>query len=283
MGIETLPFRLKIRNLIPNEIESYNHSSFHRHEIIFAKKPILLYFDGMQVTVSAKHIAILPSNVSREIMLKSTDKDDLSESFGYIISISNQYMNSIATSFVETPEIKYIFTEPHLLHYSAKSWHHFIHLIERLDTYLKEIHSDIDRKIIFALASQLFLEIYEILDLSGSDHLTLDEREQLAFQIRNYAEEHLADDIMLKNIASYFQVSQSTINRLFHLYFGSTVYQFILERRLQIAHELIEKGHSISESWQKAGFNDYSNFYRAFIKYFQYRPHETHKFKQKDS
>jgi len=105
----------------------------------------------------------------------------------------------------------------------------------------------------------------------------MSEREILAYEIKHFIVDSYRKDITLQDIADKFDISTSTVNRVFQPYFHSTIYQFILELRLGYAYTLIESGLSITESWQKAGFNDYSNFYRAFIKHYHIRPHEVPK------
>lgn len=275
--VPSVPFRLKVRMITVDDMQQYNQTSFHRHELIFTKKPITLVFDNTEVTLSANHIAILPSHLARKILLPSPSQSIEKLHFGYILSISDQYLASIADFFVETPEINHLFDEPHVLHYSYKTWQHLLQLMDNVYHALNDIRDDISRKLIFSMTAQLFLETYAMVESPHAERLNLDEREQLAYDIKRYVEQYYVKDIMISEIADLFNVSTSTINRLFHTYFNSTLYHFILELRLQAAHQYIEEGYSVTESWKRSGFNDYSNFYRAFIKHFNYRPHETPK------
>ena len=274
--LSSIPFRIKVRPITAQAIGQYNQTSFHRHELVFAKKPIqLLFDDDAKVPLNMYHIAVLPSSVARRLELPKAKNNQPAGDYGFFVSISDNFLKSISESFIDTPETLSLFNEPHILHYSFKTWRHLLHIVDKLDYRLNEEPTDISRKISFALASQLFLEIYELLKIPNAEKLKVDEREQLAFQIKTYVEAHYSEDITITEIADLFQVSTSTINRFFHDYFESTLYRFILFLRLQAAHDYIEQGYSVTESWQKAGFNDYSNFYRAFMKHFHYRPHET--------
>jgi AraC-like DNA-binding protein len=49
---------------------------------------------------------------------------------------------------------------------------------------------------------------------------------------------------------------------------GTTVTQYIRIKRLVMARQEILKGCTADEAAYKAGFNDYSNFYRAYKAFF---------------
>ncbi|MCZ0717263.1 helix-turn-helix transcriptional regulator [Aerococcus kribbianus] len=273
--VSSIPFRLKTKTITTDTLANYNQISFHRSEIIFAKKPLIIAIADTQIQLNVHHIAILPSQMDRKIYFPDHRPRSASNHAGYLLSISNHYLEAIAENFIALPELNHIFDDPHILHYSYNSWQHLLEIIEQIDQRLSVNISDLERKIIFALTSQLFLELFDMLVHFNSEQLNLDEREQLAYQIKAFVENNFVSDLTLSQVAEQFQVSNSTVNRLFHSYFDKTFYRFLLEKRLQVAHHYLAHGESVTDSWQQAGFNDYSNFYRAFKRYFNYRPHET--------
>lgn len=282
-----LPFRIKVISLTADQLENYNSSSFHRDELLFTTKKVKLSLGDQTFHINPQHIVLIPKNLNRAIHIveaeskfsaagakkQSFPTNNRGKKFGYILSLSERYLNAITDSFISTAVISDMMKEPKIFHYSQSDWQRLLSLMMRLSEELPHAKTEIDQKLIFALATQLLIELYRSNSNANEDKPELDEREQLAYEIKYFIEDHFIHDISLGDIEEEFQISASTANRLFHQYFQSTIHQCIIELRLQYAHHCIETGYSITESWQKAGFNDYSNFYRSFIKRYDYKPH----------
>lgn len=58
---------------------------------------------------------------------------------------------------------------------------------------------------------------------------------------------------------------------------GYTIHNYIIQKRLIMSNLLIKKGRSITDACMESGFNDYSNFSRAFKKIFMLSPKEYYK------
>ncbi|MBP2656399.1 MAG: rhaS [Firmicutes bacterium] len=79
-----------------------------------------------------------------------------------------------------------------------------------------------------------------------------------------YIYENLVSDLTLDGIAGHFYVSKFHLSREFKRHVGTTVYRYILQKRLIMAKQLIIQGIPITDVYFKSGFGDYSNFFRAF-------------------
>ncbi len=95
----------------------------------------------------------------------------------------------------------------------------------------------------------------------------------IAFQIRHFIEEHAASPFKLEEIASNFGIS---ISRAVHLYkrvFGSSIMQYALDVRINMAKERILYSpmplHYVAET---SGFSSYTYFFRVFRKRFGMSP-----------
>jgi AraC-like DNA-binding protein len=82
--------------------------------------------------------------------------------------------------------------------------------------------------------------------------------------VLKYLEEHLRNELTLEGIAARFSVSKNYLNLLFRQTAGTTVNHYIRIKRLGLARQDILKGSNAQEAAYNAGFNDYSNFYRAY-------------------
>lgn len=286
MTIGTPPFRIKLTKVDQEMVEHYNRSSFHRNELLIPVRPFTLALGDKKIEVSSRQIIILPEPISRKILLPIEDFDEKDDSghsghheklYAYILALGSPYLEAVTTEFIETPELKKIFDEPHALSFSFVTWQHMFQSLLQLKEELKRPEDPIQKKMVFNIVSTILIELFRMFHSPTENQLQLSEREILAYEIKQYIQETYRKNITLQDIADHFNISTSTVNRVFQPYFHSTIYQFILDLRLTYARSLIENGLTITESWQQAGFNDYSNFYRAFIKHYHIRPHEVSK------
>jgi len=77
----------------------------------------------------------------------------------------------------------------------------------------------------------------------------------------------------VQEMANMAEMSVSKFKIIFNHEFGETPHQYILARRLLMAHELLQTGsYSVSQVSYKVGFNHPSSFSRLFKHKFQYAP-----------
>ena len=99
-------------------------------------------------------------------------------------------------------------------------------------------------------------------------------KEQLLREICAYVDTHLEEGTSLRSVASYFQVSISTVTQLFQHKSDKTFHQYLTQRRMAAAEELIAKGVPLEEVGKRVGYADHSSFYRAFRQYFGVSPRD---------
>lgn len=103
---------------------------------------------------------------------------------------------------------------------------------------------------------------------SGSDELSL-------FQnILSYVESNLEDPLSLEEIAGKFYVSKYYISHLFKDTLGISLHQYIIKKRLAGCRDAIISGESISKTYERFGFRDYSSFFKSFKKEYGTSPKE---------
>ena len=105
----------------------------------------------------------------------------------------------------------------------------------------------------------------------------VDEREQkknLGRDVIEYINENLAGELSLEQIACEFHMSPSQISRVFRKLTGTSVYHYILSKRLMLAQARIVAGEGAVSASQASGFWDYSSFYRLYKKRFGVPPSE---------
>ena len=87
-----------------------------------------------------------------------------------------------------------------------------------------------------------------------------------------FIENHLSEELSVDDLSEVAFMSRYHMMRLFKKETGRSVYDYLTERRLFFARELIRQGLPATESCFQAGFGSYSSFTRAYSKRFGSTP-----------
>ena len=87
-----------------------------------------------------------------------------------------------------------------------------------------------------------------------------------------YIEANLNRRITACDIAAYLNISTSSLLHCFKSEMGTSLHRYITEKRLIYAQALMADGAKPTEVYECCGFEDYSGFYKAFVKMFGYSP-----------
>lgn len=87
-----------------------------------------------------------------------------------------------------------------------------------------------------------------------------------AYRIIRHVNAHLAEPLSLDELSNHFYLSKSQLCRLFKKATGTTLWHYVTVKRLAKAQELIAAGAHPTHIYTRCGFNDYSTFYRAYVK-----------------
>lgn len=87
---------------------------------------------------------------------------------------------------------------------------------------------------------------------------------KIVLDIIGYINTHLFEIENLSEIESKFFFSRSYINRIFKAATGSSVWNYVLLKRLIAAQNMLKNGTPAAVAASKCGFNDYSSFYKQY-------------------
>ena len=87
--------------------------------------------------------------------------------------------------------------------------------------------------------------------------------------ILQYINENLDGELDIDTLAGRFYISRYYMMRLFKQETGYTLGQYISQKRLLLAKELILSGVPGTQACYDCGFKDYSTFSRAYKKFFK--------------
>lgn len=127
---------------------------------------------------------------------------------------------------------------------------------------------------LFAI-SQIFSFLCELYTayVSRGENCTERQQKQQAIQpALDFIHEHLFEKLSLEDVARHTYISTSQLNRLFRETLGSSVYEYIILRRLTAAKYKIDTGMSATQAAAECGFNTYSSFYKVYLKRFGASP-----------
>ena len=93
-------------------------------------------------------------------------------------------------------------------------------------------------------------------------------------EILRYIVHHLDEDLSVDSLSKRFYLSRYYLMHRFKAVTGYTVHQYISQKRLLLAGELIRRGVPVMKSAEQAGFAEYSTFLRAFQNTFHMSPRE---------
>ena len=141
-----------------------------------------------------------------------------------------------------------------------KNFQYFIHKLSHIKGYGSDI-----------LEKAAFLELMVFLNKRFHKNRIADTDKEISSNaqvdsILSYINQHIEEPLSLEQLSSHFFLSSSYLCRLFKSATGTTINKYITAKRISHAKELLAEGYTVSEASVKCGFNDYSNFFKAFTK-----------------
>ena len=121
---------------------------------------------------------------------------------------------------------------------------------------------------------QLMAEVMRLAEEQPAD-AGLEGETPLVSQVLRYIGEHFREELRLDSLAARFYVSKYYLAHEFRESVGTSVYHYILLKRLQHARQMLAEGHSPGDACQTCGFPDYANFYRSFRRIYGISPQEA--------
>jgi AraC-like DNA-binding protein len=115
--------------------------------------------------------------------------------------------------------------------------------------------------------SAMLMQILILLS-SSENKQSYSSPDELAAEIADFISESLDDNrfLTLDEIAKTFFVSKFYLCRVFKGYSGISVHAYINQKRVMKAKQYIDSGMSAKAASKAVGYQDYSAFYRAYVK-----------------
>ena len=119
---------------------------------------------------------------------------------------------------------------------------------------------------------RLMVEINRITASGAAENQNDAADQTLMSRVLEYIGEHYTENISLDSLAARFYVSKYHLSHEFSAVVGTSVYKYVILKRLAAARQLIADGMRPGDACHECGYRDYANFYRAFISLYGEKP-----------
>lgn len=189
-----------------------------------------------------------------------------------VLSIHPEYLKKLST---ETTNLDYCFSHrgsgvTHKISLSPKLQQRFLYFTNKITSASGFAHDIIEQA--------AFMELLAMINFVWKSSLKTKKAPEPESSLPSYHYNHQVDNILsyinrnitspitIEQLAGEFFLSESYICRIFKSATGTTISKYITARRISIAKSLLNEGCSVGEAFEKSGFSDYSNFFKAFTK-----------------
>lgn len=126
---------------------------------------------------------------------------------------------------------------------------------------------------IIAVLLELLNQLYRLYQQRGESEPAAESSP--LFQVIRHINEHLSEPLSLDSLCEQFYLSKPQLCRSFKRTTGASVGEYITAKRLLQAQSMLRAGSPPTHVCTACGFNDYSAFYRAYVKHFGVSPRNT--------
>lgn len=146
----------------------------------------------------------------------------------------------------------------------------FIHLSPSLNQYVCFLHQQLQEYNSDSSQRQMLLLLIQLLQEQCGKTLKLDRRISTA---QSYLDNHFNTEISISKLATIANLSSRQLSELFRKQLGMTPHQYLIERRMQHAWQLLERESlSIQQVADAVGYTSLSAFSDRFRKHFDIPP-----------
>ncbi|HJC56866.1 MAG TPA: AraC family transcriptional regulator [Candidatus Eisenbergiella intestinipullorum] len=152
----------------------------------------------------------------------------------------------------------------HRLHLTEEEQNRFRYFVHKLAG-LSGFGSDLEARAVFTelmvFLNRIFYQRSEARreEEAPSYHTQVDE-------ILTFINQNISSSLSIEDLSGHFFLSSSYLCRIFKAATGTTINKYITAKRITVAKSLLSSGCSVTETCERCGFNDYSNFLKAFTK-----------------
>jgi AraC-like DNA-binding protein len=246
----------------------HHHDFFEVYYLVDGKVNYII--DGREYLMNSGDILLISSNE-----LHQMQKLDNNNYERYVIWISKNWLQTLSSKHTDLFKIFAVHSENKSNKYTPTTSENKVvfDLVGKIyKFYQSENFGDDVRTNIHLIELLLFLnEIY-----SKSENIQTVSNE-LVNKAVTYIDENFTSNINIESIAKHIFISTSRLSHLFKMKTGTSVYNYIVKKRLLEAKSLLLLNFSAAKTAEKCGFCSYVSFLKLFKKEYGMTPTEYYK------
>ncbi|WP_040213915.1 AraC family transcriptional regulator [Clostridium polynesiense] len=246
----------------------YHHHDFHKI-VVFISGKVTYYIEGKAYVLKPWDILLVGNT---EIHKPSIDSSEVYERivlwvYPEFLEKNNTKLSNLMACFNKAREEEY-----HLIRMSRDKVNTIKALLKDLEEakHSSDFAGDILKNSLFI---QFIIQLNRIfLNTDSSKEVKEIEYDENISSIINYINSHLDEELSIDSLSTKFYMSRYYLMHKFKKETGTSLYSFIIQKRLILAKSLIRQGLPMFQVAAQSGFGDYSTFVRAFKKRFGMSP-----------
>ncbi|NOW92683.1 AraC family transcriptional regulator [Clostridium beijerinckii] len=129
------------------------------------------------------------------------------------------------------------------------------------------------------LSNSLFIQLLVYLNRVHLNNMYINDEASLKYdkqieKILKYINNNLSENLSTETLSQKFYISKYYLMHKFKKETGYTLHNYVNQKRLLLAKDLISSGEQITKVYLQCGFNDYTCFLRSFKNLFKKSPSE---------
>ena len=245
--------------IIPEIGTHKKHMHYTNELLLFIRGDASYMIDGNQFFLRPYDLLIIPKGIYHCVSVNSRD-------------VYENYVINFYDSILPDDILNKVFSPPCV--FNIKNDNTFLNLFESLDR-VENTYTEQEQRISFECILKEML-IYSCYYERISTPLIKTNNPYIEKAL-NYISQNICENINADSIAFELKISASHLQNVFSEYMHIGLKQYIAQKKIIKAKEIIESGISANETALFLGFNDYSTFYRLFKKTVGISPSESKK------
>ncbi len=248
---------------------------YHFHDFdkitIFIKGKVSYMIEGKSYELRPYDIVLVKHN---DIHRLSVDNTQIYERI--IVYISPGFMNAYRT---DSYDLSYCFQKAekehsNVLRIPSLEKSSLFHSITRLEKSFSDesYAAELYRQVLFL---EFMIHLNRAALKNRLEFIDTDNRNSRMTALLRYINDNLSENLDIDTLADTFYISKYYLMRQFRQETGYTIGNYIAQKRLLLAKELILSGLSSKEACFSCGYKDYSTFSRAYRGFFDESPRDT--------
>lgn len=258
-----------VEDIVSKEIE-YHYHDFDKI-LVFFKGNIEYTIEGKSYTLIPNDIVLVPQGASHKVTPLTEASGKRTKYIRLVIYISPQYLmrteekgKNLRDCFLQVTD-RY----SNVVRLKEKGEGHLM----RLARELKEAAMSSNTELLGGLYQNALLQQFMILlnrkmEDESLHFVDTGRCNQKMVEIIRYINDHLTEEVSIDMLAEKFYISKYHMMRQFKETTGYTIGNYINQKRLLMAREMLKKGETVTKAYLDCGFKDHSTFVRVYKQLF---------------